>query len=492
MNIIDNAVSTVGKVGALANETTSVVGSIGRLTNAIADGTIGQDLAPKTWRDLLQKASFAGVPFAVESVRTTAGRKTAVHDYPFRDDVWVEDLGKKARQFEVQGFLVENDAVTGGGQAIAQRNALLAACETGGPAKLVHPTLGTIENVVCLSVDIEERADLGGAFSFRLSLTVSGKEQYPKQTPAKPDAVHEHAKWAWVAAVQDFVHKTEEKIKHGAEVIQKNLQTARDWYDRAMRVVNDVKRVIGSVSTLVGDFGRLFGGGNNGFAGSNFPAQVDKTVTDLLGAATATRNTVISAGAILRAAAANPSDAETFGSAVQTLVSAVASAANDPADAVRMISNLAQYSPTPVTTPGPIGAAMADMQVASAALFRRVALAQLAVTLTTYQPSSQDDANAVLSSALALIDTEIATAGDTGDDNTYQALRALRQSVVADLGSRGADLAAISTFSFQASLPSLVLATRIYRDPSREPELVQQIAPIHPAFCPTTFDALAS
>jgi len=97
-----------------------------------------------------------------------------------------------------------------------------------------------------------------------------------------------------------------------------------------------------------------------------------------------------------------------------------------------------------------------------------------------------------MGTAVGLIDAEIDVAGDAGDDNSFQALRALRQSVISDLQARGADLASIATFTFQTTLPSLVLAQRIYRDPTRELGLVQQINPIHPAFCGPSFQALAT
>ena len=98
----------------------------------------------------------------------------------------------------------------------------------------------------------------------------------------------------------------------------------------------------------------------------------------------------------------------------------------------------------------------------------------------------------MLGAAVALIDDESDIAGDAGDDSSYGALRALRQAIVADLQARGANLASIATFTFNAPLPSLVLANRIYRDPIREQQLVQQVAPIHPAFMPTRFKALSS
>ena len=82
-------------------------------------------------------------------------------------------------------------------------------------------------------------------------------------------------------------------------------------------------------------------------------------------------------------------------------------------------------------------------------------------------------------------------AGNQGEDDVYASLKALRQSVVADLDARGSGLAAIATFNFNATLPALTLANRLYRDATRSEELVAQAAPVHPAFVSTTFKALS-
>jgi prophage DNA circulation protein len=86
----------------------------------------------------------------------------------------------------------------------------------------------------------------------------------------------------------------------------------------------------------------------------------------------------------------------------------------------------------------------------------------------------------------------MAVAGDQGEDETYEALSTLRAAVVADLNKRGAGLSSIKTFNLPSTLPSLALATRLYRDPTRSDELVAQANPVHPAFMPTTFKALAN
>jgi prophage DNA circulation protein len=473
-----NALNVSGSIGGIAQ----AAGNLASLFGAQAG----------SWAAALKPASYGNVPFGVEGVRTAAGRKTSEHDYPFRDDVWVEDLGKKARRFEVSGFLVENDLITKQGGVAAQRDAMLAACETAGGQPLVHPTMGRIENVCCLGVEINERRDLGLVFEIRLTLIVSGKRLYPTSVTSSGGQSILNATGLQQSALANFVSSAASAIQQGAAIVQQAVSTAVGWYQFAVTAVNDVKSVIGAVSTLFGNFGRLFGGANNGFAGANPQAAPTVTADDLLSQATAQRSLVIAAGAALQAAAANPTNSVALGTAIQGVLTALVNAAPDPADAVTALTALAAFSPAAVTTPGQIGEAMGTMQVALSALVRRYSLAQLAVTLTTYQPSSQEDAQTVIASASALFDSEITIAGDAGDDDSYVALRMLRQSMFADMNSRAANLATIATFTFQASLPSLVLANRIYRDPTREPGLVQQVNPIHPAFMPTSFQALAS
>lgn len=477
-NIATKAVTVAGSIGGVAS-------MVGRLAGALS-GQSG------TWIGSLKQASFGGVPFGIEMVRTTAGRKTAVHNYPFRDDVWVEDLGKKGRQFEVLGFLVEDDIITKAGPVIAQREALLTVCETPGPQTLVHPTLGTVKNVACLSVETIERVDLGRVFEIRLTLVVDGGRKYPGVEVSTAAASSANAAKSRAAALLDFIQKTASAVRAGAAIVQQAVSTVVGWYQVAVGLVNDVKMVINAVSTLFGNFGRLFGGGNSGFSASNPTAPRSATASTMLAGLAASRANVVSAGSALQAAAANPADAATLGSAAQGLALAVAKTATDPADALRMVGSLAQYDPAQPVPPGQIGAAMGVMQSALGALLRRYALAQLAECLTTYQPASREDADAVMNAAIPLFDAEILVAADGGDDNSYLALRALRQSVLADMNARGADAAVVSTFEFPLPMPSLALATRIYRDAGREGDLVRQIDPIHPAFCPKTFQALSN
>jgi prophage DNA circulation protein len=51
-------------------------------------------------------------------------------------------MGRGTRRFVLKGFLVQDSLIYGGGDAISQRIALIAACETKGSGTLIHPTLG--------------------------------------------------------------------------------------------------------------------------------------------------------------------------------------------------------------------------------------------------------------------------------------------------------------------------------------------------------------
>ncbi|MGU7784879.1 DNA circularization protein [Burkholderia sp. PU8-34] len=477
-----------------------IAGSIGGVTASVFDLANGatrvvngvSNLLSGNWQNLMRGASYGGVPFAVEAARTSGGRRNAVHDYPYRDEVWVEDLGKLPRQFNLVGFLVEDSLIYGGGSVIAQRDRMFNVCESSGPQTLVHPTFGTVENVNCLNVEFMERKDLGRVVEVMFTFIRSGLRIYPKAVDSTQDVVSSAANALNASSLLDFVRNTASAIQMGAAVVQSAVSAAVGIYQLGVTAVNDVKRFLGAVSTLSGNFGRLFGGGNSGYLGSNQKAPAGTTVTALIQNDTVLRAAVTSTGTALQVAASRVVDTNAFSSAAVAFVQSVAASAADPADAIRMLSSMASYSPAGITSLSAIGSAMATMQTACGALFRRAVLAQLAKAVSTYQPASQQDSQALTASVTAAIDAEIEIAGDAGDDVSYTALRALRQAVVADLQARSAGIAPATTFNFNAPLPALVLANRIYRDPTRSDGLVQQSNAVHPAFLPTSFQALAT
>ncbi|KFX64267.1 hypothetical protein KBK24_0121775 [Burkholderia sp. K24] len=471
---------------------TTFAGSIGGLASAAQQvASILAGNGAGTWWGSLRQASFGGVPFAVRENRTRFGGRNVVHRYPYRDDAWIEPLGKLPRQYELIGFLIENSRVYGGGPVIAQRDALVVACEKAGPQTLVHPTFGAVQNVSCMESEASESFDHGRVIMIRLSLMRGGTKIYPNVTQSTQNAVDNAAQDMFGSALVDFAATAAAAVQQGAAVVNTAVDTAVSWYQTAVTDIHDVERVVNAVSTLSGNFSRFFGGGNNGYTASNQKAPAGTTAEQLLQQDTVNVAAVVAAGSALQAAAANASDTTTFATAAQALVTALAATAADPADAIRLMTGLASFEPSGNFTTSPIGSAMSVMQTSCSALFRRTALAGVAQACASYQPSSYNDATTVLENVTTLFDAEIETAGDAEDDASFTALRALRSAVVSDLQTRGGDLAALVTMSFAGSLPALVLAHRIYDDASRADQLVQQVQPVHPLFMPPSFQALA-
>ena len=462
-----------------------------------------------SWQDELQQASFRGVPFGVLGGEGRFGRRIAPHEYPMRDKPYVEDLGRSTRRFNISGFLIENSVVYGGGSVIAQRDAMVAAAETAGPGTLVHPTLGELTvNITEGGLGVIERAELGRVFEISFSFIESGDRVFPSVSTATVSLLDSLADALDLSAALDFVKKVTATVNLGLGIVRGVLSLGHAIIGTVVGVVAGFQVLVGQASrdaTSLANMASLLTG--------NFGRYVNANVTSAFqgnkassGATPVTIGTLTAQGAQDRAAVAQASDELTaaataldlttvsgFPVVAQALTAALSTAIANPGDALRLFGALSTYTPNVVgTATGQVGVAQLAAEDAVSALLRRAAIGALARAAAVYVPRSYDDAVAVRNTVTGFIDGEILIAGDSGDDASYGALRTLRQSVVTNLTASGASLARLQDFAFRTPMPSLVLATRIYQDASRADQLVDEAAPIHPAFMPTTFRALAS
>lgn len=132
------------------------------------------------WRRSLRAASFRGVAFKVDSRDIETGRRAATHEFPGRDVPYTEDLGRKARTYPVEGYVLGPDYMSA-------RDALLQACEEEGPGRLVTPWSGEVL-VVCAGCRLHENKTDGGMATFSLSFVEAGEAASPSGT-AKPGAL---------------------------------------------------------------------------------------------------------------------------------------------------------------------------------------------------------------------------------------------------------------------------------------------------------------
>jgi len=117
------------------------------------------------------QASWRGVPFQVAEHSLEGGRRTATHEFPQRDVPYTEDLGRRAKTFTLEAFVL-------GDNQGALRDALLNALDQEGPGVLVHPFLGTLR----LQLDrftIHESGSEVRLASFSLTFSQVGKLLFP-------------------------------------------------------------------------------------------------------------------------------------------------------------------------------------------------------------------------------------------------------------------------------------------------------------------------
>jgi prophage DNA circulation protein len=120
-------------------------------------------------------ARFRGVPFHVGTSEMSGGRRVVRHEYPQRDEPFAEDMGRKARTFPVEGYVLGDDY-------LEQMAALITALEEPGVGELVHPYHGT-RRVAVADFRVRQTVDRGGMAEFSVEFV-----ETPAQ-PAQPVAV---------------------------------------------------------------------------------------------------------------------------------------------------------------------------------------------------------------------------------------------------------------------------------------------------------------
>jgi prophage DNA circulation protein len=252
------------------------------------------------WDDL-QQATFNGLPFGVDVSASRKGRRVALHEYAFRDDPWPEDIGRRAREHRITGFLLEYDQVYQGGPVIQQLKDFESVVEVEGPSQLVHPIYGTLSGSI---VDFESvsRKELGLVIEIRFVFIEGGVQRYPDDTTSTLDAVTAAASAADAAASSDFISRAETALAQGSAVVQQAVSTATAWAAQAQGLVNDASNVFKFVYRLQGPYGRFFGGRLTGFnpsAALQTVQQTSMTVSSLIAEGSMLRNGVNNAAADL-------------------------------------------------------------------------------------------------------------------------------------------------------------------------------------------------
>ncbi|HKE81617.1 MAG TPA: DNA circularization N-terminal domain-containing protein, partial [Solirubrobacteraceae bacterium] len=317
---------------------------------------------------------------------------------------------------------------------------LLTACEQQGPGTLVHPYLGRLR-VVCQRFRFRERDEEGGICRFDLSFAEPGQRGAPTATRAAGAAVRAAASGLVTAAVSAFAGTTF------------RVDGFQDF------VAESAARDLAHLAAIL-----------EGLRGPTL--QVPEPLS------LEARRRLLALAALDPQAVAPDAIATAVLEAVAAFADGVTPAtALDGLDALTLVT-----FPLPPVTTTPARTQEAENAVCLANLTHQAAAAALPGPVSTIPLKSYEDLVAVRTRVVTLCDRLDATATDA----VFEALAEVRAECIATLAERGATLRPLRRYVTAFPRPSLVLAQRLYQDPSRADALVARTGAVHPGFLPVT------
>lgn len=388
-----------------------------------------------SWREQLQAASFRGVPFEVDSGEDSFGQRAEVHEYPKRNEPYVEPLGSKAKTGSFDAFVIGEDCRD-------KRDALLAALEKDGAGELVHPHFGRL-NVIFQDVSVRFDRTEGGMYRFTLGFVRAGELKYPSAAASTQSQVAIAADAVEAAASEDFadVFSVDDMPSIASESAVSQLSTILTLLETGLAAAVLISgNPIGELSDELGDLVQT-------------PATLASRFFGLFN----------KAGSVV----ANVSNLSSDNLLNFLNVNSV----------INLINRFSNNTSTGST---PTRKAIIRNENALNALTRQALITQSAGMISQTELPVYDDAVEIKKSLLDAIDAELLLASDT----VYVPLETLRARVNADTNARIKDSARIRTIKSNEVQPALVLAYDLYEDVDREFEIISRNKVRHPGFVP--------
>lgn len=386
-----------------------------------------------SWKDNLLAGKFRKAKFFTEAADAELGRRVALHEYPLRDKPYAEDMGRKARRFTLEIFVLGAGYMSG-------RDALINAFEEAGPGTLVHPYLGEMSVTVIEAHGPRESTREGGMARFSVTFVEAGEALFPRAAKDTAASVNTAAGKALIVIEREFGENF--NVDDGPEYLFESADT-----------------LIGKLTGYLDDLQKMLPG---------VPETVTAYVSDLQGF-------IASAEELIR----TPAD---LAMEICSLISDLALLPDRPIRAFtayrQLWDSLTGEREISRITPNRIQ--QAENQAALQNLVHRAAIVEATRTSAAIEFESYDDAIAIRDELADKLDGEM----ETADDEVYTALADLRVAMIKDISARGADLARISQHVPSTTLPALVIAHYLYDNPERAEEIIARNRIRHPGFVP--------
>jgi prophage DNA circulation protein len=397
-----------------------------------------------SWRDQIRPGSFRGVPFFVDASRLAGGRKVIEHEYPLRDTTFVEDLGRRGRVISVEAYLIGDDY-------IEQRDRLLDALEAEGPGRLVLPYL-QVETLAFAvpSWSVEERREEGGFAKILIEfLETSPEPLFPKSLPDNTAEIDANLAKTFDTLGDNF--EIEYEVAGVPPFTLKSLASVVASAGAALRTA--FAPVTGAIGAVTGAVDQA-----TAFA-ANIKQQVDAIVLD---ADMLVRSPVVAVARFRDLFEALFQSPTLPARNIDALLEAYAFKSDTP-------------PPAPVTTNR---AREAANYGAIESLIKRMAV----VSAARFAPRATFESYEQAVSTRARITDLLEQQAETARDDVYQTLVELRALLVWAVPGEDNDLPRLLSFTPLTTLPSVVVAHRLYGNVARELEFVARNRIRHPGF----------
>ena len=378
----------------------------------------------------LREASFRGARFEVDDVEASGGRRVVLHEYPLRDTPYSEDLGRRAREFSVRGYIVQGRTY----DYATARADLVKALEAYGAGELVHPWHGEV-SVVVDDYRLRESMERGGLLELDIRFREAGQLANPTAAADTAQGVTSAASSARqalkdsflsaFAPVLDEIDKVSTALNDAANLAMEYLGLPQSLIAEGLAYVQGlIATPAAFFDALVGLFGGLLGNESSNESGEK-----------ALAAPVPDASFRIASGE-----GAAPLESILGGSAVITT------------EAERVIRDTVA----------------------------QVVIVESAASTAHTEYATADDALADRDAVVEGLDTIEPVA----EDIVFQELAELRRAVVTDLTTRGAELPRVRSVTLPDTVPALVAAYRIHADAGRADEIVSRNRIRHPGRVP--------
>ncbi len=415
----------------------------------------------RDWLTSLWPASYKGVPFYFEEDKEAGGRGLVIHEFPNRDDPFVEDLGEAPRFYSGAAY-VHGDA------ADALASALKTALASRGAGILVVPYFGPV-TVHCKDFERATQRDKMGYVAFDLKFVRKGASSALVSIPllaniafqaadnlasaialSLPAAISTYGKpAAAVAAVTDT-------LAQGAAAVD----VLRQSYPIDPVVSGAVRDAVGPlISSIPAAITNTAAPGGDAVAAVASLVGLVRQTMDALPAASATR-------AALELAASFP----------------------DTSGAATVVGTVELAGPVYRT---PTQKLAADNAAAAARAVRLAALTAYAESVLRTAYTSRPEGVTARGELAERFENELYQTDGAENAALFLAIEQLRDKVIAWLSQAIANLAPVITVESARLRPSLALAWILYADPNRADELAARNAVQNPFFMPRTIEALS-